>query len=66
MLDTKTEKLLMSKLRQPIHHTYISRYILKTSEEFCKDKRIKIQWLLPNSITNKVITPLLNNLIRLT
>lgn len=37
MLDTKTEKLLMSKLRQPIHHTYISKYILKTSEEFCKD-----------------------------
>jgi hypothetical protein len=35
MLDTKTEKLLMSKLRQPIHYNYISKYILRTTENVC-------------------------------
>jgi hypothetical protein len=36
-MDKKTEKLLLSKLRQPIHHEYISKYILKTSPEMCKE-----------------------------
>lgn len=36
-MEVKIEKLLMSKLRQPVHHTYISKYILKTTRELCED-----------------------------
>lgn len=36
-MDEKTRKLLMSKLRQPVHHTYISKYILKTTPELGKE-----------------------------
>jgi hypothetical protein len=36
-MDNKTEKLLLSKLRQPVHHTYISKYILKTTPELSKE-----------------------------
>ena len=32
-MNTKTTKTLLSKLRQPIHISYISQYILRTSEE---------------------------------
>jgi hypothetical protein len=32
-MDSKIEKLLLSKLRQPIHISYIARYILKETEE---------------------------------
>tara|TARA_B110000503_G_scaffold54762_1_gene87944 strand:- start:4530 stop:4718 length:189 start_codon:yes stop_codon:yes gene_type:complete len=32
-MDTKTTKTLLSKLRQPIHISYISQYILRVSEE---------------------------------
>jgi hypothetical protein len=35
ILDKKTEKLLLAKLRQPIHKSYISKYILKTNEDLC-------------------------------
>ena len=32
-MDDKITKVLMSKLRQPIHINYISSYILRVSEE---------------------------------
>lgn len=32
-MDKKTTDLLLSKLRRPIHISYISKYILKESEE---------------------------------
>ena len=37
-MTTKQSKLLMSKLRQPIHIDYISKYILK--EDIVKTKEI--------------------------
>jgi len=37
-MTTKQRKLLMSKLRQPIHIDYISKYILK--EDIIKTKEI--------------------------
>ena len=35
-MDKRQIKALMDKLRQPIHITYISKYILKRSEEDTK------------------------------
>jgi len=35
-MDDKTKKLLNSKLRQPVHISYISKYILKLSEKETK------------------------------
>jgi hypothetical protein len=35
-MDVKTKKLLNSKLRQPVHISYISKYILKITEEETK------------------------------
>lgn len=35
-MDNKTQKLLISKLRQPIHISYIAKYILKLTEEETK------------------------------
>ncbi len=35
-MDDKTKKLLNSKLRQPVHISYISKYILKLSEKDTK------------------------------
>ena len=32
-MDNKTKKLLNTKLRQPIHISYISKYILKMTEK---------------------------------
>lgn len=36
-MDDKTKKLLNSKLRQPIHISYISKYILKMTEKETKE-----------------------------
>ena len=36
-MDDKTKKLLNSKLRQPVHISYISKYILKMTEEETKE-----------------------------
>lgn len=36
-MDDKTKKLLNSKLRQPVHISYISRYILKRTEKETKE-----------------------------
>jgi hypothetical protein len=35
-MDFETKKLLNSKLRQPVHISYISKYILKITEEETK------------------------------
>ena len=35
-MENKTKKLLNSKLRQPIHISYISKYILKMTEKETK------------------------------
>ena len=35
-MDNKVKKLLNSKLRQPVHISYISKYILKMSEKETK------------------------------
>jgi hypothetical protein len=35
-MEDKTKKLLNSKLRQPVHINYISKYILKLSEKETK------------------------------
>jgi len=35
-MDDKTKKLLNSKLRQPVHISYISKYILKMTEKKTK------------------------------
>jgi len=37
-MDEKQIKSLMDKLRQPIHITYISKYILKLNEDDTKQK----------------------------
>ena len=36
-MDDKTKKLLNSKLRQPVHISYISKYILKMTEKEIKE-----------------------------
>jgi hypothetical protein len=36
-MDNKTKKLLNSKLRQPVHISYISKYILKMTEKETKE-----------------------------
>ena len=35
-MDNKDKKLLNSKLRQPVHISYISKYILKMTEKETK------------------------------
>ena len=37
-MDKKQIKLLTNKLRQPIHISYISKYILKLDEEKTKEQ----------------------------
>jgi len=36
-MDTKQKKLLLSKLRQPIHISYIANYILKENLDTTKE-----------------------------
>jgi len=36
-VDNKTKKILNTKLRQPIHISYISKYILKITEKETKE-----------------------------
>ena len=36
-MDNKTKKLLNTKLRQPVHISYISKYILKLTEKETKE-----------------------------
>jgi hypothetical protein len=41
-MDDKTKKLLISKLRQPVHITYISKYILRIDEDETKKILMKL------------------------
>jgi hypothetical protein len=36
-MDDKTKKLFNTKLRQPVHISYISKYILKMTEKETKE-----------------------------
>jgi hypothetical protein len=36
-MDDKTKKLLNTKLRQPVHISYISKYILKLTDKETKE-----------------------------
>lgn len=55
-MDDKTKKLLNSKLRQPVHISYISKYILKKTEK--ETKEILIQMIEENLIEE---SPLASN-----
>lgn len=60
-MDDKTKKLLNTKLRQPIHISYISKYILKMTEketkkildELIDEGVIEESSLAPNYYVNK-------------
>jgi hypothetical protein len=60
-VDNKTKKLLNTKLRQPIHISYISKYILKMTEketkkildELIDEGVIEESSLAPNYYVNK-------------
>ena len=41
-MDDKTKKLLNTKLRQPVHISYISKYILKDTENETEVKLNKL------------------------
>ena len=46
-MDNKVKKLLNSKLRQPVHISYISKYILKMTE---KETKVILDKLIDESI----------------
>jgi hypothetical protein len=60
-MDDKTKKLLNTKLRQPVHISYISKYILKMTEketkkildELIDEGVIEESSLAPNYYVNK-------------
>jgi hypothetical protein len=62
-MDDKTKKLLNSKLRQPVHITYISKYILKLTEketkqildELINKGEIEISPMVPGYYVNKTL-----------
>ena len=41
-MDDKTKKLFNTKLRQPVHISYISKYILKLTEKETKEMLDKL------------------------
>jgi hypothetical protein len=51
-MDTKTTKTLLSKLRQPIHIDYISKYILRIDED---ETRIVLNKLLDENVIEESI-----------
>lgn len=46
-MDTKITKTLLSKLRQPIHIDYISKYILRIPED---DTRVVLNKLINENV----------------
>lgn len=62
-MDDKTKKLLNSKLRQPVHISYISKYILKLTEketkqildELINKGDIEISPMAPGYYVNKTL-----------
>jgi hypothetical protein len=51
-MDTKTTKSLLSKLRQPVHIDYISKYILRIPEN---ETRIVLNKLLDENVIEESI-----------
>jgi hypothetical protein len=51
-MDTKTTKILLSKLRQPVHIDYISKYILRIDED---ETRIVLNKLLDENVIEESI-----------
>lgn len=51
-MDTKTTKALLSKLRQPVHIDYISKYILRIPEN---ETRIVLNKLLDENVIEESI-----------
>jgi hypothetical protein len=51
-MDTKTTKTLLSKLRQPIHIDYISKYILRIPED---ETRTELNKLLDENVIEESI-----------
>lgn len=47
-MDQKKEKEFLNKLRQPIHKSYIQKYLLKVSEKECSE-------ILEEYIKNNII-----------
>lgn len=54
-MDDKVKKLLNSKLRQPVHISYISKYILKKTEK--ETKEILSQMIEENLIEESSLAP---------
>jgi hypothetical protein len=60
-MENKTKKLLNSKLRQPIHISYISKYILKMTDketkkildEMIEEGLVEISPFAPDYYVNK-------------
>ena len=46
-MDTKSTKVLLSKLRQPVHIDYISKYILRIPED---ETRVVLNKLLDENV----------------
>jgi hypothetical protein len=46
-MDTKSTKILLSKLRQPVHIDYISKYILRIPED---ETRVVLNKLLEENV----------------
>ena len=42
-MGNQTTKKLLGKLRNPIHITYISKYILETDENTCREQLKKME-----------------------
>jgi hypothetical protein len=51
-MDTKTTKILLSKLRQPVHIDYISKYILRIPED---ETRIVLNKFLDENVIEESI-----------
>jgi hypothetical protein len=51
-MDTKTTKTLLSKLRQPVHIDYISKYVLRIDED---ETRIVLNKLLDENVIEESI-----------
>ena len=51
-MDTKTTKTLLSKLRQPVHIDYISKYILRIPEN---ETRIVLNKFLDENVIEESI-----------
>jgi len=54
-MDDKTKKLLNTKLRQPVHISYISKYVLKLTEK--ETKQILDELINEGVIEESLLSP---------